>query len=59
MDCRMCHLIQRQREEPLEPFMKFFTKLFAAAAVTAAAAEITEIALNVPCTDQSPFGAKA
>jgi len=33
----MCHRIQKQREEPFEPFMKFFTKLFAAAAVTATA----------------------
>ena len=37
MDRRTCHRIQQQSEEPFEPFMKFFTKLFAAAAVTAAA----------------------
>ena len=33
----MCQRIQKQREEPFEPFMKFFTKLLAAAAVTATA----------------------
>ena len=37
MDGQMCFLIQKRREDPLEPFMKFFTKLFAAAAVTATA----------------------